>query len=125
MKQKNILVVEDDVGIRDAIVEFLRDEGFHASGAANGKEALQFLAQEQRPCLILLDWMMPIMNGLEFLKARANRDKLGTIPVVVVSAVAEKAKGFPGVAATVKKPIDLNMILEAIQTHCSHESAAA
>ena len=67
-----VLVIDDDAGIREAIVDFLAEEGFEAVGAGNGLEALNLLAESSRklPSLILLDLMMPVLDGWTFCKVR-------------------------------------------------------
>jgi CheY-like chemotaxis protein len=115
-----VLVVEDDYDIRATLSEILESEGYRVVGAAHGAEALAYLQGHPKPCLILLDLMMPIMNGWQFrVEQRLNPD-LRDIPVVVISAdsnVREKAasieaNGFVG------KPIDLDELLDEVQRIC-------
>src|SRR5215510_8699670 len=63
---QRVLVVDDDQDIRDALCELLRDEGYEAIAVANGEEALTYLKGGNLPCVILLDLMMPVMDGWEF-----------------------------------------------------------
>src|SRR5690606_13804277 len=80
----HILVVEDDQDIRESVVEILEDEGHRVSAAADGREALERLQRAQpRPDLILLDLMMPVMNGFQFREEQLKRPELAGIPVVV------------------------------------------
>jgi len=88
---KSILVVEDDDDIRSALVDLLESEGYVAQSAVNGKDALERLESTEKPCLVLLDMMMPIMNGREFLDVVMKDSNLAPIPVLIVSAVADKA----------------------------------
>src|SRR3954469_13049651 len=82
-----VLVIDDDDGIREGIVDLLEEEGFAAVGAANGLEALNFLAESKRtPALILLDLMMPVIDGWTFCKVRQGVAMLMEIPVVAISA---------------------------------------
>lgn len=114
-----IVVVEDDPDIRNLISQVLELEGFSVRTYANGKEALDGLRNVQCPCLIFLDLMMPIMSGHEFLEARQScNDKILQIPIVVVSAVPEQARGARGVHGLLKKPIDLDALLEAANRFC-------
>src|SRR5437879_6509382 len=83
---KTILVVEDDTATRDALSLILEAEGFGVMGAANGQEALDQLRGSRRPDLILLDLMMPVMDGWQFRRAQAQDPALSAIPVVVLSA---------------------------------------
>ena len=63
-----ILIVDDDPDIRDSLKEVLEDEGYEVNGVANGREALDYLRKSPRPCVILLDLMMPVMDGWQFRK---------------------------------------------------------
>jgi CheY-like chemotaxis protein len=117
---KKILVVEDDAATRDAVALVLRDGGFSVTEAANGHEALLHLRTTPPPQLILLDLMMPVMNGWEFRKQQTQDPALQSIPVVIVSAdtnVPQKAAAL-GARDYLVKPIDLDKLLEAVQRHC-------
>lgn len=114
---KNILVVEDDQSIREAMQLYLEMEGYQVQTAADGRQALDLLGNKLAPCLILLDLMMPIMDGYEFLKARKENTSISSIPVVVVSAFLDNAidvdaQGF------VSKPIDFDVLLKYIRQYC-------
>jgi CheY-like chemotaxis protein len=114
------MVVEDDRDIREAITEALMAEGFRVTCAANGKEALNLLRHSParwKPCFILLDLMMPVMNGWEFLLVQRADPELKDIPVMVCSAVADRTK-FPGIVEFVRKPIDLDELLRLVGTYC-------
>jgi CheY-like chemotaxis protein len=118
LKAKSVLVVEDDRDIREAVVEVLEDEGYTVSSAGDGQEALDWLSgEEARPDLILLDLMMPVMNGFQFRKEQLERADLAAIPVVVVTADANakiKAEGLRA-AAFVQKPLKIQPLLDLIQ----------
>src|SRR5689334_8429349 len=81
-RQSTILVVEDDQDIREALMSVLEDEGYTVLGAANGLDGLEVLARISRPCMILLDLMMPVMSGAEFLSQMRRDDILAPVPVV-------------------------------------------
>jgi CheY-like chemotaxis protein len=119
---KHVLVVEDDVDIRDALVGILRDEGYVAASAANGVEALDHLrSTAPRPSLILLDLMMPVMNGWQFRTAQKSDETLNEIPVVVISAdasVKQKAESI-GAHGFLKKPIELDALLDLVAKYCA------
>src|SRR6187549_1262395 len=84
-----ILVVEDDTDIRESLVEVLEDEGFGVRAAADGRQALDVLrAERPLPDLILLDLMMPVMNGFQFREQQLSDAAFAGIPVVVVTADA-------------------------------------
>lgn len=112
----SILVVEDDDDIRSAIVDLLESEGYETESAVNGKEALEKLA-ELKPCLVLLDMMMPIMNGRQFLDAVMKDSILAPIPVLIISAVADK-NNAEGSVGFLKKPIDIDVVLKVVSQYC-------
>lgn len=115
MERPLIMLVDDDEFIREAFSEVLEGEGFHVEGYRNGREALEGLRSSERPCLILLDWMMPVMNGEEFLRKEISENLAHGAPVVVVSAIADRLKPGPGVCACVKKPLDIDALLETVR----------
>src|SRR5687768_5509935 len=84
-----VVVVEDDEEIRDSMRDALEIEGYAVSTYSNGKEALDGLRKLGIPCLILLDLMMPVMNGWEFLQAM-KAERFAEVPVYVVSAIADQ-----------------------------------
>jgi CheY-like chemotaxis protein len=115
-----ILVVEDDGDLRDSVCEVLEVEGFKTACAANGREALEWLKKNSRPCAIVLDLMMPVMSGSE-LHARLIKDpQLAPIPVIVLSALDEvRQRGHVGNAqAYLKKPIDPDTLVSAVHRFC-------
>src|SRR5690349_13013066 len=81
-----VLVAEDDDDLREALAELLDIHGFQVVSAVDGQHALEQLAQGPAPCAILLDWLMPRVNGESFLRERAESSALSSIPVFVVSA---------------------------------------
>lgn len=122
-KAHSILLVEDDDFIRQEISEALEDEGYQVSTAAHGKEALAILADGTRPSVVLLDLMMPVMNGWEFLKAFKKEDRFTGIPVVILSAFADRATIIGGDAISVlRKPINLNALFSVLDEHCTEKS---
>jgi CheY-like chemotaxis protein len=82
----HILIVEDDVDIAESLQDFLENEDYGVSTAHNGQEAFAILNAENNHKLILLDLLMPVMNGLEFIEQKKQNQKLADIPVVVLSA---------------------------------------
>ena len=84
-----ILIVEDDSDLRDSLADLLTEEGYRVAGAANGQEAMDYLRQSAPPCLILLDLMMPVMNGWTLLD-RLDRDGLHrSSPIFVITAAGD------------------------------------
>ena len=112
---KTVLVVDDDPDIRETIGIILADEGFEVQLAANGAEALAQLRAGAPAQLILLDLMMPVMNGWQFRVEQEKDAGLREIPVIVISAdnnLPEKARAFGG--RYLAKPLDIDDLLEII-----------
>lgn len=121
---KTILVIEDDLDVRDEIVGALERAGYHVVTASNGLEALDWLSRQPvMPALVLLDWMMPVLDGMGFLNRQASNPRLASIPVVVVSAVARVAR-IPRlcVAEVVAKPVRLKTLVEVVDRMCGFPS---
>lgn len=114
---QTILVVEDDDDIRNVVVEILESEGYVTQEASNGKEALEVLADMPKPCLVLLDMMMPIMNGRQFIDAVMADSMLAPIPILIVSAIADKTN-TTGSVGFLKKPIDIDVVLKVVGQYC-------
>lgn len=115
-----ILVIEDDPTIREVLVEVLGEHGYDAVGASNGREALDTLAASpDRPCVILLDLMMPIMDGRSFREEQLQSPELSTIPVIVISAHLDQAVTSDlNAAAYLRKPVRLADVLSSVKTYC-------
>lgn len=120
---KNILIVEDDDAIRESLQIALELEGYRVTTAANGKEGLQALPGMASPCLILLDLMMPVMDGWAFAEALRENDKLASIPVIVVSAFADQAEPVRQARGVLKKPVALEQLLQTVRQYCSWDHA--
>lgn len=124
MAPSDILVVDDDADIRDTLRDALEFEGYAVSVAANGRDAWESLRPDALPSLILLDLMMPVMNGAEFLGLLRADPRLRTVPVVIVTA-------FGSIAATVAaesqdylpKPLDLEQLLRTVARYCPRNAA--
>jgi CheY-like chemotaxis protein len=115
---RSILVVEDDADIRDAIRIVLEDEGYGVRTAGNGREALEALTRGLRPCVVLLDLMMPVMNGWQVLEQLKNDASLSSLPIVVVSA-ARDARDLPDtVRRCLHKPVPLDVLLKVVHDYC-------
>jgi CheY-like chemotaxis protein len=117
MQHKGILVIEDDLNIREALKEALIFEGYQVYTAANGKEGLELVKGIPRPCLILLDLMMPVMDGFEFMNCREKDAMIAAIPVLIVSAFPDRAQKVQA-QGFVKKPINLDLLLASVQQFC-------
>ena len=115
-----VLVVEDDPTIREVLVEVLGEHGYSAVGASNGREALDTLAaSSDRPCVILLDLMMPVMDGRSFREQQLQSPDLSDIPVIVISAhLDHTATNDLNAAAYLRKPVKLAEVLRSVRTYC-------
>jgi CheY-like chemotaxis protein len=114
--ERSILIVEDDLDVREALTQVLEFEGYAVVGATNGQEALDHLRAGNVPSLILLDLMMPVMDGLQFRSVQMDDPSLAAIPVIVISAdgkVDQKVASL-GVAGYMKKPLDVDSLLAMI-----------
>lgn len=111
-----VLIVDDEFDIRQAVAEVLAEEGHQVVSAGDGAEALACL-RDFHAQLVLLDLMMPGMNGWEFRAAQKGDPELRSIPVVILSALGREggidADGF------MQKPFDLDDLLAAVRRHAS------
>lgn len=119
MPRPLIYVVDDDRDIREALSDILADGGYDVHCYSNGREAADALAASEVPNLILLDWMMPEMDGEEFMRHECARILKEEIPVVVVSAVADRVSHLPGIQSTLAKPMEIDDLLEIVEKSCS------
>ena len=123
-----VLLVEDDAAIRESLAELLQDEGFDLLLAANGQEALEILRRGASPAAILLDLMMPVMDGWDFRQAQLEDPELRGIPVVVVSAAGfspDTIRMQFGEVEQVPKPVHHFELLEALARACGQSANAA
>lgn len=112
--KKRVLIVEDEKAIRDMMIAILEVEGYSVVAAANGKQGIEAIQSGTPPHVVLLDMMMPVMNGWDFLDFARTNARTAKIPVVVVSAYAEIAKSVSP-QGVVPKPIQLKTLLAAIE----------
>ena len=123
-----ILVVEDDEAIRGLVTEVLRDDGYEVGQAANGLEALQYV-DHHRPDLIVLDLMMPIMDGWAFVERCRRHPCCSDVPIVVTSAshdlprTAERLRSY-GVRTCLAKPFDVDGLLALVERYAPSAPAA-
>jgi CheY-like chemotaxis protein len=116
----SLLVVEDDPDIADTLAELLEDAGYRVATAGNGRIALDHLQlSPELPDLILLDLMMPVMDGWQFREAQQSDPRLAGVPVILLSASvkADQAAQELGVRALLRKPVDIEALLRAIAQH--------
>jgi len=114
-----VLIVEDDRDTREMLARFLELEGFHVTTAENGRDALVRLRATSPPSVILLDLMMPVMDGWQFRAVQKQDPDLSQVPVVVVTAAGPR-NAVPSIDADgwLPKPVDLDALLTAIQPFC-------
>jgi CheY-like chemotaxis protein len=113
----SVLVVDDERDVREVVAEVLEEEGYEVLGARDGAEGLVQL-RAHHPALVLLDLMMPGMNGWEFCAARSREPELRAIPIVVISALG-RVSGLD-VAAFLQKPFDLKALVSAVRRYGGH-----
>jgi len=112
-----ILIIDDNADIRSTLQDTLEVEGYESVTACDGQEGLDLIARGLRPTLIILDLMMPRMNGWRFLETIQETPEYSAIPVVVASAMTSKAETVSS-AVFLKKPLDLEKLLGFIKNHC-------
>ena len=113
----DVLYVEDDAAFRMASCEQLRGEGLRVAEAEDGAVALAFLSEGHRPALVILDLLMPGMDGFEFMARMRNNPDLTGIPVIVVSGVVQSGllAGPHGVVPHLSKPFQIEKLLAYVR----------
>jgi CheY-like chemotaxis protein len=122
-----VLVIDDDRDIRGTLGEVLQDEGYATAAAPDGSEALKLLREGLRPCVILLDLTMPVMDGWDFRANQLRDPALSGIPVVVITAAgfrAETIRSQLGGVGFIRKPPSLDELLTAVAECCTCESTS-
>jgi len=125
---KTILIVEDDADLRNALAEVLEDGDYKPLRAENGVAALEELrTAQQPPCVILLDVMMPIMDGRTFRAVQQRDPALSGIPVIVLSAHADAQAAAAQMDAQgyLTKPVDLGTLMDVVERFCARPPAPA
>ena len=117
----SVLVVEDDADLRAAVADILEDAGFEVHVAENGQDALHVVGElgthGQRPCLVLLDLMMPVMDGFAFMAHVRADPALCQLPVVVFSASVREPP--EGARAMLRKPFEIPLLLDTVAGFCA------
>jgi two-component system chemotaxis response regulator CheY len=116
--QATVLIVDDDVYVREALCEVVRDEGLGVAMASNGREALDLLTAGLRPIVIFLDVMMPVMDGVTFRSEQLAMAEARTIPVAVMTASGKSREAIAAAFGDVEylpKPMDLDAILAVLE----------
>jgi CheY-like chemotaxis protein len=123
--QTPLLLVDDDFDIRETLAEVLTDEGFEVTAACNGLEALRLLRAGFRPSVIVLDLMMPVMDGFRFRDEQRTEESLSHIPVVVITAGGSHHSRSIDAQEWVPKPVKLDRLLSAIRRQCCERPGPA
>ena len=118
MSERTVFIIEDDVDTREMLGKFLELEGYHVETAANGKQALDRLVEGAPACVIVLDLMMPVMDGWQFRRMQINDARLAKIPTIVVSAAGRERMAQITADAYLAKPIDMDELLWRVSQFC-------
>lgn len=110
----SVLIVEDETDLRESLREVLEDEGYEVQVAPDGREAMARLSS-WRPSLVILDLIMPIMSGDEVYEAMQSDPALASIPVIISTSDPSRS---PSGVPTMKKPVDINGLLQLIDRLC-------
>jgi CheY-like chemotaxis protein len=121
-----ILIVEDDSALREALAQVLSDEGYELLTARDGLEAVNCLKMGNRPDVILLDLSMPVVNGWEFRMFQKRDPELASIPVILITAggYSREEVAWLEPSALISKPVDLDVLLADIRRFCAGSGEA-
>ena len=113
---RTVLIVEDEFAIAELLEMVLADEGYRVLTAANGRQGLQRLAEDPRPELVISDYMMPILDGAEMLRAMQATELQRDIPCIVMSSIPEETvkERIGNYAAFVRKPFQLAAMIQLV-----------
>lgn len=114
----SVLVVDDDADVRELLRVALQSDGYDVAGVDNGREALHHLRSHADTCIILLDLMLPVMNGTHFRTAQLHDRSLAWMPVILMSGApdTERLAREMGVRRLVRKPLDLDEVKQALRS---------
>jgi CheY-like chemotaxis protein len=113
-----VMVVDDDDDIRETLTGLLEDEGYQVAAFATGKDALGALQGGLTPRVILLDLMMPVMDGSEFRRAQLAEPSLANIPVILITAAGLERVQRADYSEVLRKPLKIDRVLEVIGGYC-------
>jgi CheY-like chemotaxis protein len=124
--KKTILIIDDEFGILEVLESILSDAGFKVISAINGQDALTRL-QETIPDLVIVDFMMPLLDGAGVIEAMRANDKLSAVPVILASALPEKAviERCVGYHAFLRKPYKTERLMEEVSRLLDGPSSAS
>lgn len=113
-----VMIIEDNDDLRELMMDVIKHEGYDVVGARHGQDALERLARlEDDPSLVLLDLMMPVMDGMTFLDRARAASLLPGVPIVVLTALPREVHP-QGVKQVVKKPVSPRALLEIVRDLC-------
>jgi CheY-like chemotaxis protein len=115
---EHILLVEDDQDVRESLSDALELEGYRVVCAEHGAAALRHLGTGARPCLILLDLMMPVMDGQTFRQAMLKDAAMATIPVVLITAAGVPTAASVPADHVLHKPLKMDAVVDVVEHHC-------
>jgi CheY-like chemotaxis protein len=120
---KTILIVDDEFGILEVLESILSDAGFKVTTAVNGQDALVHL-QDNVPDLVIVDYMMPLLNGAGVIEAMRANGRLSAVPVILISALPERtiSERCVGYQAFVRKPFKSERLMQEISRLLDHSS---
>jgi CheY-like chemotaxis protein len=116
-----VLLVEDEPELREAMATTLRLEGHRVKTASDGMQALDQLRDGYLPAVVVLDLVMPVLNGVEFLKIARGDERLRSLPVITITSTEEELPF--GAQAIIRKPADMDVLLGMVEAHCAHAEA--
>jgi CheY-like chemotaxis protein len=117
-----ILIVEDEDDARETLAEFFEDEGCLVATAANGAEALDRLANDELPSVVILDLLMPVLDGIEVYERMQRDPRLAKVPVIVSTSAPARA---PSGVLIMKKPMNLSRLMNVVRQCCAPAPASA
>lgn len=123
---RQILIVDDDAAIRRELSEVLAGEGYHVTAVGDGRQALAYLRGHPAPSLILLDLMMPVMDGWEFAATMRAESDFAQIPLVVMSCLekSEANAALLGASGVLRKPLRLEKLIDLAARYCGGQATA-
>jgi CheY-like chemotaxis protein len=113
-----VVVVDDDEDIRDSIQSLLEMRGFTVDTAADGASALARMRKGAPPALVILDFMMPGMNGEEFRAAQLRDPELSKVPVVLLTGAGDRGGAARLDVERIAKPIELQLLFDTVERFC-------
>lgn len=116
-----LMIVDDEADIRDSLQEFFEDEGYAVRTAENGQKALDLLGTGELPCVVILDLLMPVLDGNEVYEKMQADPRLAAVPVIISTSDPRRA---PSGVLTMKKPVSLVRLLGVVRQYCPGSAGA-